>query len=466
MILHFSSLVVASSLSALVPSSESLSPESRVTGGQEAKECGIPGVLSIETIPNGVASASLCTATLIHPRVILYAGHCGTINTMTPGERWQQEKLTKEAFEMSKPHPAGNTGAGSPNSAMDWAVAVLKEPLKGVPVIPIAYGCELDMLIAQGKPVTLAGYADNAVGKQSDKIKDYYLKWANTIIGGVTGTTLKTTAGTNKVTACRGDSGGPMLARVKDGSWRTIGIASSLGPTSSSGCGSAQGFNTYSKVRKELIEWIEAETKIDVTPCFDLDGKPTPSLACDRFMAFAEDPASPSAKWDNNCADAKQLPQKDACGIEDSGEKEPEPEPETTTGSGDGDSDSEGSSDGGGEPGDTDGDEPTPDETPSSEPSSTDEPSDKTPKDTPEGTPKDTPKEEEPETETSTPKASAEPSKPNASKNPDSGTSAGNQNNEGTSAGGGCRLSPASKDTWPFALWGVTLVGYWTRKRR
>lgn len=438
----------------MVPSQE---PELRVTGGQEAKECGIPGVLSIETMANGMTSPSLCTATLIHPKVILYAGHCGTIHSMTPGERWQQEKMSKDAFAMSKPHPAGNTGAGSPNSAMDWAVAVLKEPLEGVPVIPIAYGCELEMLIGQGKAVTFAGYADNAVGKQSDKIKDYYLKWANTQIGSLTDTTIKTSAGSKKVTACRGDSGGPMLARTKDGSWRTIGIASSLGPSASTACGTAQGFNTYSRVRKELVEWIETETKIDVTPCFDLDGKPTPSVACDKFMAFADDPASPSAKWDNHCADAKQRPQKDACGIEDSGEKEPEPE--TTEGS-----ESTESAGESGDPSSGSG-EPTPDESPSPEPSPDKTDSQQSPSSqTPSGdTKKESP--EEPKGKGNSSEKTAPEDDTGSTEGATGGADSGSEKDPAVSSGGGCRLDEDG-ERLPWALWSVALTAFWMRQRR
>lgn len=262
----------------------------------------------------------LCSGTLVHPRVVVYAAHCLKAGYLRLGEDRNGPLFTLKDghFEKSNVNPRwmspGQVGE-------DWAYVLLKEPIKDVPLIPIAYGCEIDMLIKAGAPVVMAGYSDNEEGKPEDQ-RDYRQKWAKTKIRDTQAGVIN--AGGQGVVACKGDSGGPLLAQVPDGSWRMIGIASTR---SGANCDSPGAFNRYSRVRKEMVAWLEDETGLDLTPCFDLEGKPTPSAACDAFKAYAGDPSNPKGSWETHCVDAKTLPAKDACGIEDSGEEPEEEDP-------------------------------------------------------------------------------------------------------------------------------------------
>lgn len=294
-----------------------VAPTTQVTGGQEGGECAWPGVVVVKSIPTGSTQEFLCSGTLIHPQVVLYAGHCGVASTVIFGEKWQALKL--KSFKKAAPHPMGNTGFGTPNTPMDWAYAVLEKPLKGTPIIPIAAGPELAELIKDGGSIVHAGYSANNA-KAPTKIVDHHLKWADNRIHSLSAGAINTSSGNGNVTTCPGDSGGPLLAKTAKGGWRVIGISSSK----TGGCGAAMTANAFSRVRAEMVAWIEKESGIDVTPCFDESGKATPSWQCDAFMAYAGDPRSPQGKWEEGaCKDAKVVPAKEAAGIPDSGESKP-----------------------------------------------------------------------------------------------------------------------------------------------
>lgn len=303
--------------------------QSRVVGGQVSKECAFPAV-SKPASPTSFAAATpsstrepvqLCTGTLVHPRVVIYAAHCLKAGYLRFGENKNGPLFKASEGQIIK--AATNPRWAAPNQVNeDWAYLVLKEPVQGVPLIPIAYGCELDMLIKPGAPVVLAGYSDNEKNLPEDQ-RDFRQKWGKSTIRDANQGVIN--AGGKGVAACMGDSGGPLLAQLPDGSWRTVGIASTR---AGGACGSPTAYNRYSRVRKAMVAWLEKETGIDLTPCWDLDGNPTPSWQCDELMAYAGDPNKPRGSWSTMCKEAKVLPAKDACGIKDSGEEKPKDEGE------------------------------------------------------------------------------------------------------------------------------------------
>lgn len=416
-------------------------PQSRVTGGQEASECAWPGVVVVKSIPTGSTQEFLCSGTLIHPQVILYAGHCGVASTVIFGEHWQGLKL--KSFKKAAPHPAGNTGFGTPNTPMDWAYAVLEKPITDTPLIPIAAGGEMDELIKDGAPIVHAGYSANNA-KTPTKIVDHHLKWAKNRIARLGAHSIDTGAGNGGVTACPGDSGGPMLAKTAKGGWRVVGISSSK----TGGCGAAMTSNSYSRVRQDMINWIEEESGIDVTPCFDKNGKPTPSWQCDEFMAFVGDPSNPSGSWeDGACKEAKVIPAKEATGIPDSGESKPEPEPEP-------------------EPSETEGDEPSTDPSKSGD----DEPSEQSPDEdkTEDPDSKKDSKEENSEDEKSEDEKSednkSEDEKSEDKKSEDEDSKEAKESNQGEPpTGQGCRATPGPMGIFGFGLFALLGLG---RRRR
>lgn len=313
---------------------------SHVTGGASAKECAWPAVMLIGvTAPNGVDSS--CTGTLVHPQLILYAAHCGTPHTILFGKDHRAKHVLRKAdIEKVGRHPDWKNDS---MTAIDWAYIKLKDPIHNMPTIPVVDGCEVSKVQKVGQAVFFAGYSMNN-SKTQDAIR---LRWAKTQVTQIAAGKIR--SGGKGVTACPGDSGGPMLAKLSDGSWRTIGIASTI--SNLRGCGQSGVWNSYSQIRPDLLRWIETHSGVDISPCFDLQGQPTPSEACDAYRAYAGDPDAPQGKRANQCVEAKSVRAGDFCEVpkvqEDSdsstGEEGSSEEEESSSSTGQSSSDESGS---------------------------------------------------------------------------------------------------------------------------
>lgn len=438
---------------------------SRVTGGVDSKACAWPPLHFMEVIPLGETDPDkkgACTATLIHPRVVLYAAHCGKpVRLIFKNKATNAEGRIVLAKDIEK-HVINRNFRVASDVHVDWAAAVLKKPITDTPVIPMATGCELGMLQKQGGPVIMAGGSPN----DADVAEAYVIRWAKTKIGGLSGSVIHMGAG--DPTACGGDSGGPLLAKLPDGSWRTIGITS----TKTGECGSPSASNNYSQINAKMIAWVIEKTGINVSPCHTPEGVQTPSKACDEFMAYAGDPNAPKGVYDNYCADAKVQPVRNACNVPESKKDEPgEDESSSTTGS----TEDEESSTSSGDSGPDDSTEESPDETqespsgndPSGKDPSKNDPSNKDPS---KQDPSITPSEK-------TPSAKDSPD-PDASQGSDTGDSGSNQSDpnqtgeasgagaepggQGSSQKQGCDAA-GNASPWTFAL---MLSGFLLGRRR
>lgn len=289
----------------------------RVTGGSRAKPCAWPAVMLMGTHAPGTKQETGCTGTLVHPELILYAAHCGTPYVIIMDEHRKGKRvLKKKDFLKAGRHPRWKNDS---MTHVDWAYVRLREPITDIPTTPVVAGCERDVLQKTGKPVIFAGFSKN----NAQAMDAIVLRWAQAKISAIGGGKIR--AGANGITACPGDSGGPMLAKLSDGSWRTVGIASTI--SNLKGCGKAGTYNTYAQINRALIEWVESDSGIDITPCFDLDGRPTPSAQCDAFRAYSGDPKSPQGKRENSCVEALTKRAGDFCEVP----KKEQPENEEST---------------------------------------------------------------------------------------------------------------------------------------
>ncbi|MBK8719799.1 MAG: trypsin-like serine protease [Deltaproteobacteria bacterium] len=256
-----------------------------VTGGAAALPCAWPSTIAVQT------SGGLCTGTLIHPQVVVYAAHCGdAVTHLRVGDHADvaARELDIEACQVNPDY------LGVTSQAQDWAYCTLATPVDDLPLTPAAYGCELDA-IAAGTEVVIAGFGQDAPGMGAGP-----KRWALTHIVSSFGATAN--IGGDGASTCPGDSGGSAMLRLADGSWRAISMVST-----GVDCGSA----AVHVLMRAAIPWIESSSGIDVTPCHDVDGGWNPGPACAGF--YAGD-GSEDASWSDACADVPRSAASQSCG--------------------------------------------------------------------------------------------------------------------------------------------------------
>lgn len=261
-----------------------------IIGGDASGPCEWPSVVALTT-------GGVCTATLVHPRVIVYAAHCGTLHTHALfGEHIDAPARTVPLLRCERYSDLFAV------SSMDYAYCELAEPVEDVAITPILFGCD-EALIEVGTPVTIVGFGDSSVGEpeligRKHAADTQIVGYLSTIgIGGM------------GVGAESGDSGGPALVQVADGSWRVLGIVSG---------GGGDGATVQYVPAPKTVAWIEQRSGIDITPCHASDGSWAPTPACEGMFVSAD----PGASWTAGCPGPSAPPSQD-CGppwteIEDS----------------------------------------------------------------------------------------------------------------------------------------------------
>ena len=222
--------------------------------------------------------ASGCTATLVHPEVIVFAAHCGAV---------QEAVWWGDVLELDPNVPAGSSlvpagGAASspikycrvhpeaaPASGLDVGYCLLETPMSGVPVVPIATPAEYGELV-EGDPATLVGYG-------FDSETDTGLGVKRSVQASIVRVGSEIIIGDDQTGSCRGDSGGPAFLRLQaptppTSEWRLAGVLST-GEAGSCGAG------RYTDLWRN-IEWLQEETQRNLTPCVGPEGNWSPSAAC------------------------------------------------------------------------------------------------------------------------------------------------------------------------------------------
>lgn len=231
--------------------------EPSINGGQECSTCQFPSVVAL-------ANQGLCTGTLVHPRVVLYAAHCGAgFDEIYFGESAFSPRFSVPVASCQLRVNAAEVGP------LDYAFCVLAEPVERVPVTPVLFGCEGEELTT-GRNVTIVGFGENEQGQAGVK------RWANTVVAGFAAGMVM--VGSSTTNADFGDSGGPALIELADGSWRAFGIVS----------GGRDNEPVYYVDMREVVPWVEQNSGIDITPCHDSDGTWRPNTACGSFATNPE----------------------------------------------------------------------------------------------------------------------------------------------------------------------------------
>lgn len=257
-------------------------PPQAIVGGEPSSTCAWPSVVALQ-------GGGLCTATLIHPRVVAYAAHCGTLQAKV----YFGESIDSPAREVDTLYCERNSPLFAVSS-MDYAFCVLAEPVVDIPVTPPLIGCD-QALIEVGTPVTIVGFGD--VSGEDEPESTGIKHEAETEI-----TAILTTIGIGGmgVGADAGDSGGPAFVELDDGSWRLLGLVSG---------GGGDGATVQYVPAPLIVPWIEDQTGIDVSPCHVGEGGWAPTPACEGFYIST----APEAAWAEGCP-GQRSPPSERCG--------------------------------------------------------------------------------------------------------------------------------------------------------
>jgi hypothetical protein len=266
-------------------------PRQLIAYGELAAECAWPTTVS-------VAGGGQCSGTLVHPRVVVYAAHCGgTSKTIHFGE----DALAPARSVTTSECRAYADYAGADDQGHDWAYCVLDEAITDLPVTPPLYGCET-ALLEVGREVAIVGFGADVDADSGVK------RWAATNLVAVTPGNNTTLVGNPSLdgvpSICSGDSGGPAFVQLDDGSWRTFGIASTV-------VGDCGGHGAHSMLAG-AVPWIEWNSGIDITPCHAADGSWAPGPACSN--AHAQPAGLGSGEWPSWCSGTPASERSRSCG--------------------------------------------------------------------------------------------------------------------------------------------------------
>jgi hypothetical protein len=171
----------------------------------------------------------------------------------------------------------------------DVAYCTLATEVRDVPPTPIIMGCETDSLQI-GSSLTLVGFgmtSANAPETAGQK------RWADVVIRRFVSSGPSVAVGMDAATSCLGDSGGPLYAKLLDGTFRAVGAASLTRIVDGECVAPA-----YYTLLHEFVGWMETNTGLDLTPCHDADGTWNPGPDCGGFATSAD---RSNGTWADGC---------------------------------------------------------------------------------------------------------------------------------------------------------------------
>jgi hypothetical protein len=251
------------------PDAQLAVPDSPATivGGVETNYESWQSVVALVTLMNG-RPAGICTGSLIHPEVVLTAGHCVRLaggflspsydHTKNPGNLvvkigasvgpmgGKGDELSNVAEAVHHPTWNGDINAAVAKGGFDLALVHLSTPATDMGTYCLREG---DQPLKDEKGI-IVGYG--LLGSSQTMSAGKH-RFGDTSVRAVTSSTIEIG---NPTATCQGDSGGPLFTLVED-RWEITGVTSYGGPTClpNQGAFSANVVSQFDWINEQVEKW-------------------------------------------------------------------------------------------------------------------------------------------------------------------------------------------------------------------